>query len=60
MKSLKLPKLSNSRIAFQGGTYSLTVTVIVLAILITINVLASALPSNLTKYDISAEKLETP
>lgn len=57
MKSLKLPKLSNSRIAFQGGTYSLTVTVIVLAILITVNVLSSALPSNLTKYDISASKL---
>ena len=46
-----------SRIAFQGGSYSLIVTAVVLAILIAVNVLITALPTNLTKYDISAQKL---
>ena len=46
-----------NRIAFQGGTYSLAVTVIVLAILIAINFFASALPTTLTQYDISSAKL---
>lgn len=46
-----------NRIAFQGGTYSLAVTVIVLAILIAINFFVSALPTTLTQYDISSAKL---
>lgn len=46
-----------NRIAFQGGSYSLIITVIVLAILIVVNILASALPTNLTQYDISSTKL---
>ncbi|RKI90643.1 hypothetical protein D7V94_12685 [Parablautia intestinalis] len=46
-----------SRIALKGGSYSLVVTVIVLAILIAVNILASALPKTLTQYDISAAKL---
>lgn len=45
------------RLAFRGGTYSVLVTVIVLAILIVVNLCASALPSTLTRYDISAAKL---
>lgn len=46
-----------NRIAFQGGTYSLAVTVIVLAILIAVNFFVSALPTTLTQYDISSAKL---
>lgn len=45
------------RQAFQGGAYSLSITAIVLAILIVVNIFASALPDNLTKYDISSTKL---
>lgn len=46
-----------NRIALQGGSYSLIVTVIVLAILIVVNILASALPRTLTQHDISSTKL---
>ena len=55
----KLPHSSEKagRIAFQGGSYSLVITAVVLALLIVLNILVSALPSNLTKYDISAAKL---
>lgn len=45
------------RLAMQGGTYSLSMTAVVLAILIVVNIFASALPDNLTKYDISSAKL---
>ncbi|SHI68117.1 GldG family protein [Lutispora thermophila] len=44
-------------IAFRGGSYSLIMTAIVLAILIVVNIFVSALPSTMTKYDISATKL---
>lgn len=47
----------NDRIAFKGGAYSIAITAIVLALLIVINILVSALPTTLTKYDISATKL---
>lgn len=46
-----------NRIAFQGGIYSVIVTVIVLAILIAVNLFVSALPKTLTQYDISSMKL---
>lgn len=46
-----------NRTAFQGGTYALSITAVVLAILVVLNVLVSALPSSLTKLDISATKL---
>ncbi|NLW22057.1 MAG: GldG family protein [Tissierellia bacterium] len=45
------------KIALRGGSYSLIMTAIVLAILIMVNVLVSSLPTPLTRYDISAEKL---
>lgn len=45
------------KIAFQGGSYSLIITVVVLALLIMINIFANALPTTLTKLDISASKL---
>ena len=61
---MKLPKASQapdkgprSRVALQGGAYSLIITAIVLALLVVVNVFASALPSTLTKYDISASQL---
>ena len=43
--------------ALRGGTYALAVTAVVLAILIAVNVFASALPSTLTRQDISAAQL---
>lgn len=61
MKKLELLKSSwqmeRSRIAFRGGSYSLVLTAVVLAILMVVNVFASALPATLTKYDISSTKL---
>lgn len=61
---MKLPKTSQqpdnkpkNRIALQGGSYSLIITAIVLALLIVVNIFASALPSTLTQYDISASQL---
>ena len=47
----------NNQIAFKGGTYSLTVTAIVLAILIVVNIMANVLPANMTKLDISSSQL---
>lgn len=43
--------------ALRGGSYSLVISAVVLAILIVVNIFASALPSTLTKYDISASQL---
>jgi ABC-2 type transport system permease protein len=40
----------HSRQAFQGGTYSLMLTAAVLALLIVLNLLVSALPTSLTQY----------
>lgn len=50
-------KIKSGKLAMKGGSYSLIITVIVLAILIVVNILVSALPTTLTKYDISAAKL---
>lgn len=46
-----------NQIAFRGGSYSLIIIVVVLAILVVANIFASALPTTLTKYDISATQL---
>ena len=53
MKHQKLHR----RIAARGGSYALAVTAVVLAILIAVNILASVLPTALTKLDISSTKL---
>ena len=45
------------KIAFMGGSYSLAMTAVVLAILVVVNIMAGALPSSLTQYDISAAQL---
>ncbi|MDE7339574.1 MAG: GldG family protein [Lachnospiraceae bacterium] len=50
-------KTHGSQLALKGGSYSLIVTVVVLAILIVVNIFASILPAALTKYDISSSKL---
>lgn len=46
-----------NRQATKGGSYSLAITAVVLAILVVANLFVSVLPSSLTKYDISASKL---
>lgn len=46
-----------SRIAAKGGSYSLAVTAIVLAILIAVNIFVSVLPSTTTKHDITSTNL---
>lgn len=46
-----------NRLAFRGGSYSLLLTVIVLAVLVVANVFVSVLPASLTKFDISSAKL---
>lgn len=53
---MKRKNLRN-QIALQGGAYSLIITVIVLAILVAVNILVSALPKSVTQYDISSTKL---
>lgn len=55
--SHKTAMAERNRIAFQGGTYSLVITAVVLAILVVVNVLAAALPTTYTKFDISATQL---
>ena len=52
-----VPEADHSRLAFSGGSYSLLVTFLVLAILIAVNILVSALPSTWTKLDISSSQL---
>ena len=50
-------KARGNQLALKGGSYSLFVTAVVLAILIVVNIFVSSLPSALTKYDISSSKL---
>ena len=47
----------NKKLSVKGGSYSVAVTIMVLAVLIVVNVLVSALPKNLTSFDISSAKL---
>lgn len=61
---MKIPALNNpfhqkrpTSLAFRGGTYSLAVTAVVLALLVVVNILAGALPETVTKRDISSAKL---
>ncbi len=60
MKNPKKPKTSapvRSQVALLGGSYSLVISVVVLALLIVANIFVSALPTSMTKYDISSTKL---
>ena len=54
---MKKTQKIQKRIALHGGAYTMAVTAVVLAILVAGNVLVSALPSKLTKFDISSSKL---
>ena len=57
-KSLPSPENgAKNHQALKGGTYSLAMTAVVLALLIVVNMFVSALPTTLTKYDISSSKL---
>ena len=58
MKKLNFPNFPiRDSNAMRGGTYSLILTAVVLAIVIVVNLFASALPSSKTSYDISSTKL---
>lgn len=57
MKKKPFSKPEHRGVAFQGGTYSLALSAIVLALLVVANVFVSALPTSMTNYDISASKL---
>ena len=46
-----------NKTALKGGTYSIVLTAIVLAILVVVNIFAQVLPSSATQYDISSTKL---
>ncbi|MDO4291450.1 MAG: Gldg family protein [Eggerthellaceae bacterium] len=48
---------ARNTLAFKGGSYSLVLSAVVLAILVGINVIATSLPTSWTQYDISASKL---
>ena len=54
---IKAESMSHNRIALKGGSYSLLMTGIVLAILVVVNIFASVLPAAATQYDISSTKL---
>lgn len=58
MKQIKFArKAQSSRLALRGGSYSLVMVAVVLALLIVVNIFASVLPATLTKLDISSSKL---
>lgn len=57
MKRIFRQRPASGKQALRGGTYSLAVTAVVLAILIAVNVFVSVLPASVTKLDISASKL---
>ena len=54
---MKKNTVKRNQLAMKGGSYSLVMTAVVLAILIVANIFASAMPTTLTKYDISSSKL---
>ena len=54
MKQPKSHPAAGNRVATRGGSYSLAVTALVLAILAAVNALCGLLPKNLTRQDISA------
>lgn len=49
--------MKHNQIALKGGSYSLAMTGVVLAILVVVNIFASVLPATLTQFDISSAKL---
>ena len=54
---MKKNTVKQNQLALKGGSYSLIVTAVVLALLIVVNIFASTMPTTLTKFDISSSKL---
>ena len=54
---MKKNTAKRNQLAMKGGSYSLMMTAVVLAILIVVNIFVSNLPTTLTKFDISSSKL---
>ena len=54
---MKKNTVKRNQLAMKGGSYSLVMTAVVLAILIVANIFVSVIPTTLTKYDISSSKL---
>lgn len=54
---MKTNTVKHNQLALKGGSYSLIITAVLLAVLIVVNIFVSNLPTTLTKYDISASKL---
>ncbi len=52
-----MKQTKSGRTALRGGLYSLTLSLVVLALVVAVNLFAGALPAKLTKLDISASKL---
>ena len=57
MKLPQFKKPGESSLALKGGSYSIALTAIVLALLVVLNIFACALPATATKLDISSSKL---
>ena len=54
MKLFKDNKAKSNRNALKGGSYAITISTIVLAILIVVNILVTNLPKTMTSIDIGA------
>ena len=54
---MKKNTVKRNQLAMKGGSYSLVMTAVVLAILIVANIFVSTMPTTMTKYDISSSKL---
>lgn len=54
---MKKNTVKKNQLALKGGSYSLIITVVLLAILVVVNIFATTLPTTLTKFDISSSKL---
>ena len=54
---MKKNTVKRNQLAMKGGSYSLVMTAVVLAVLIVVNIFVSAMPTTLTQYDISSSKL---
>ena len=54
---MKKNTVKRNQLAMKGGSYSLAMTAVVLALLIVANIFVSVMPTTMTKYDISSSKL---
>ena len=54
---MKKNTVKRNQLAMKGGSYSLIMTAVVLALLIVANIFVSVMPTTMTKYDISSSKL---